>query len=283
LSRTGCVAKQVELHHAEQLWWPERGLRKQDAWDYYAAIASTVLPHLRDRPFTIKQHYNGPRSPYRWLKDKPPEAPVWIPTTEQPAKSRGGQPVRYVLVQDRETLLWLVDFGCVDLHVWTSRIDRPDRPDVVLLDLDPKTATFEAVVETAMLVRQALELLGLDGVPMTTGGKGMHIRIPIARRYTYDQVRAFARIIESTLRRVGGQGVKLDVKMNGHGQQLVAPYSIRPLPSAAVATPLQWEEVNDDLDPTAFTPEFVRERIAQTGDSGAALLRGEQTLPGRLT
>jgi bifunctional non-homologous end joining protein LigD len=272
--------KQIELHHADQLWWPERGLRKQDAWEYYGGIASTVLPHLRDRPFTIKQHYHGPRSPYRWLKDKPPEAPAWVPTTEQPAKSRGGQLVNYVLVQDRETLLWLLDYGCVDLHVWTSRIDRPDKPDVVLLDLDPTTAPFEAVVETALLVREALNLLGLDAVPMTTGGDGMHIRIPIARRHTYDQVRAFARVIESTLNRLGRRGVKLDVKMNGHGQQVVAPYSIRPLPSAAVATPLQWDELEGDLDPAAFTPEIVRERIARTGDVGAALLHGGQTLSG---
>jgi bifunctional non-homologous end joining protein LigD len=274
------VAKQVELHHADQLWWPERGLRKQDAWNYYGAIAPTVLPHLRDRPFTIKQHYNGPRSPYRWLKDKPVEAPAWIPTTQQPARSRGGQLVNYILVQNRGALLWLVDYGCVDLHVWTSRIDRPARPDVVLLDLDPKSAPFEAVVETALLVREALRLLGLDAVPMTTGGDGMHIRIPIARRHTYDQVRAFARIIESTLNRLGRRRVDLDVKMNGHGQQVVAPYSIRPLPSAAVATPLQWDELGDDLDPTAFTPEIVRERIARRGDAGGALLHGEQTLSG---
>ena len=237
-----------------------------------------VVPHLRDRPFTIKQHYNGPRSPFRWIKDKPPEAPEWIPTTAQPAKSRGGALVDYVLVNDRATLLWLVDYGCVDLHVWTSRADRPDRPDVVLLDLDPKGGGFADVARAALLVRDALDALGLEGIPMTTGGDGMHVRVPIARRYTYDDARDFARVIEGTLARVGARGVNLDVKMNGHGQQIVAPYSIRPVPGACVATPLAWAEVDERLDPAAFNPAAVLERVARLGDLAEELLRGRQSL-----
>jgi bifunctional non-homologous end joining protein LigD len=268
----------VELHHPDQQWWPELGLTKRDAFDYYDAIAPTVLPHLRARPFTIKQHYNGPRSPFRWIKDKPPDAPAWIRTTQQPAKSRGGALVNYVVVGDRATLLWLVDYGCVDLHVWTSRIDRPDRPDVVLLDLDPHETTFAAVVEAALLLREALDLLGLAAVPMTTGGDGLHVRVPIERRHTYEEVRDFARTLEATLRRVGATGVKLDVKMNGHGQQVVAPYSIRPLPAAAVAAPLAWDEVTAALDPATFTPAVVLERVAARGDLAEPLLHPRQTL-----
>jgi bifunctional non-homologous end joining protein LigD len=183
-----------------------------------------------------------------------------------------------VLVRDRRTLLWLVDYGSVDLHVWTSRIDRPGRPDVVLLDLDPADAPFPAVVDAALLLGEALAALELDAVPMTTGGEGMHVRVPIARRHTYDEVRAFARVLGDTLRRVGARGVKLDVKMNGHGQQVVAPYSIRPLPTAAVATPLAWDEVEHGLVPEAFTPPIVRERVARLGDLAAPLLHGRQTL-----
>jgi bifunctional non-homologous end joining protein LigD len=269
----------MQVHHPNQLWWPELGLRKLDAIAYYDGIAPVVLPHLRDRPFTIKQHYNGPRSPFRWIKDRPPEAPDWIAVTPQPAKSRGGALVEYVLVPDRETLLWLVDYGCVDLHVWTSRIDRPDRPDVVLLDLDPKDAPFARVAEAARVVRDALEALELESVPMTTGGDGMHVRVPIARRYGYDDVRAFARVFASTLVKLGFDDVKLDVKMNGHGQQVVAPYSIRPLPTAAVATPLAWDEVVSSLAPAAFTPSVVLDRVAEHGDAAERLLHGGQTLP----
>jgi bifunctional non-homologous end joining protein LigD len=187
--------------------------------------------------------------------------------------------VRYVLVDNRPTLLWLVDYGCVDLHVWTSRVDRPERPDVVLLDLDPVDgAPFAAVVRAALVVRDALDALGLVAFPMTTGGDGMHVRVPIARRYSYDDVRDAARVVEGTLARVGERDVKLDVKMNGHGQQIVAPYSIRPLPTAAVATPLEWEEVGERLDPAAFTPRVVLCRVEERGDVFAPLLRLRQSL-----
>ena len=272
-------ARRVELHHPDQLWWPEPGLRKRDGFQYYDAVAPVLLPHLRDRPFTLKQHYNGPRSPFRWIKDKPPEAPEWIRTTPQPAKSRGGALVDYVLVNDHATLLWLVDYGCVDLHVWTARADRPDRPDFVLLDLDPTDAPFSEVARAALLVREMLDALELDSCAMTTGGDGIHVRVPVARRHTtYEDARDFARVVESTLARVGPRGVKVDVKMNGHGQQIVAPYSIRPLPRASVATPLAWDEVGDDLDPGSFTPAVVLERVERSGDLLAPLLRGRQTL-----
>jgi bifunctional non-homologous end joining protein LigD len=113
---------------------------------------------------------------------------------------------------------------------------------------------------------------------MTTGGDGMHVRVPIVRRSTYDDARELARVIAGTLERVGVRGVKLDVKMNGHGQQVVAPYSIRPLPTAAVATPLDWDEVDGTLDPTRFTPKVVLARVAEAGDKAASLLRGRHSV-----
>jgi bifunctional non-homologous end joining protein LigD len=182
-------------------------------------------------------------------------------------------------VDDRATLLWLVDYGCVDLHVWTSRVDRPDRPDVVLLDLDPTDDGFEAVVRAARTVREALDALEVEAVPMTTGGDGMHVRVPIRRQYSYEDARDFARTIGEALSAVGVRGVKVDAKMNGHGQQIVAPYSIRPVPTAAVATPLAWDEVDERLDPNAFTPPVVRERVERHGDLAAPLLRLRQRLP----
>jgi len=186
--------------------------------------------------------------------------------------------VQYVVVDDAAALLWLVDYGCVDLHVWTARVDRPDRPDIALLDLDPKDACFGRVVEAALLLREALAALGLEAVPMTTGGDGMHVRVPIARRHTYEDVRAFAQLMGGTLVRLGIRDVVVDAKMNGHGQQVVAPYSVRPLPTAAVATPLHWDEVRDGLDPAAFVPAVVRERIEAGGDAAMPLLRGRQSL-----
>jgi bifunctional non-homologous end joining protein LigD len=281
----------VEIHHPDQLWWPDEGLRKSDAIEYYRAIAPVLLPHLRRRPLTLKRHYNGPRSPFEWIKDAPPELPDWIPVAPQPAKSRGGGLVRYVVVDSIEALLWLVDWGCIDFHVWTSRADRPDRPNYVLFDLDPAGVALSDVVEAAQLLREALQSLQLESYVKTTGGDGLHVHVPIARRRTHEEARGFARTVAAALVRasrglVTGErspsrrhGVFVDTKMNGHGQQLVCVYSLRPLPGAPVATPVAWDEL-DGLDPAQFTPEAVLERVERHGDLFAPVLSGSQRLPG---
>jgi bifunctional non-homologous end joining protein LigD len=272
----------VELTHLDRVFWPESGLRKRDLVEYYQEIAPVLLPHVRNRPLTIKRHYTVPRGPFEWLKDAPPEAPHWIRTCPQPAKSRGGKLVRYPLVNSQRALLWMVDYGCIDLHVWTSRCDRPEWPDFILLDLDPAgEAGFDDVVRAALLVREALEELGLGSVVRTTGGEGMHVLVPLARRHTHEETRTFARAVGAALVRAHPElGVRVDAKMNGHGQQIVSVYSVRPLPGAPVATPLAWAEVEPGLDPAAFTMEAVLDRVRRLGDVHAPLLRGRQRLPG---
>jgi len=265
------------VHHPDQLWWPDRGLRKRDVVAYYEAITPVMLPHLRDRPLTLKRHYNGPRSPFEWIKDAPPELPDWIPVSPQPAKSRGGALVRYAVVDSPEALLWLVDFGCIDFHVWTARQDRPDRPDYVLFDLDAAGVGFGDVVRAAILLREALATLRLDSFVKTTGGDGLHVHVPIARRYSHADAREFARTVAAALVRASNglvtgersrerrRGVFVDTKMNGHGQQVVCAYSLRPVPGAAVATPVAWGEL-EDLDPRELTPRVVLDRVARHGD-----------------
>jgi bifunctional non-homologous end joining protein LigD len=250
-----------------------------------------LVPHLRNRPFTIKRHYTVPRGPFVWEKDAPPELPDWFPVSPQPAKSRRGALVRYPLVGDDMTLLWMVEYGCVDMHVWTARADRPDRPDHVLFDLDPSPGVgFAEVAEAAHLVREALRLYGLESVPRTTGGEGLHVHVPIARRYDYPEVRRFAGVVAAALVRASGslitdervparrRGVFVDVKMNGHGQQVASVYSVRPLPHAPVSTPLHWDEVTPDLDPTAFTLDAVLDRVQRLGDLAEPLLNRRQHL-----
>ena len=271
-------------------FWPEQGLRKRDLVAYYREVAAVLLPHLRDRPFTMKRHYNGPRSPFEWVKDAPPELPDWIAVSPQPARSRGGQLVRYPLVNDELALLWMVEFGCVDLHVWTSRADLADRPDYVLFDLDPAGVEFADVVRAAHLVREALAALGLESFAKTTGGDGLHVQVPLARGHTYTEARALADVVAGALVRAAGglvtterllarrRGVFVDTKMNGHGQQIVSAYSVRPRPEAAVATPLAWDELDERLDPRDFTIDVVLARVAEHGDLFAPLLRGRQRL-----
>ncbi len=284
----------MEFRHLDRIYWPEAGLTKGDLVEYYRAVAPVLLPHLRGRPFTIKRHYTVPRGPFEWIKDAPPEMPRWIRTCPQPARSRGGALVRYPLVNDVRSLLWMVDYGAVDLHVWTARCDRPDRPDFVLFDLDPAGVELRDVVETALLTRDALKALGLDAYPLTTGGEGLHVRVPLARRHTHAEAREFAVTVGSALVRASRglvtlepkrdrhRGVFVDTKMNGHGQQVVAPYSVRPLPGAPVATPLRWDELDERLDPRSFTMQRVLERVRSEGDLAAPLLAGRQRLASAL-
>jgi bifunctional non-homologous end joining protein LigD len=280
----------VRLTRLDQLWWPELGIRKADVLDYYQQVAPALLPHLRRRPFTIKRHYNGPRSPFAWVKDVPPEAPEWLPTAPLPAKSRGGAIVRYPLIDDELALLWVVDFGAIDLHTWSSRVDRPDRPDWVLFDLDPAGVGFAEVVRAALLLRDALEALGLRSYVKTTGGEGLHVHVPVERRHSYEEAREFCDIVAGALavaadglvtrERVKAKrhGVYVDTKMNGHGQQVVSVYSLRPRPEPAVATPLEWDELHEGLDPAQFTLERVLDRVRRRGDLFAPVLRGGQRL-----
>lgn len=276
--------RDIQLTHLERLYWPEVGLRKRDLVEYYARIAPVLVPHLRDRPFTMKRHFTVPRGPFVWQKDAPPELPAWFAVSPQPAKSRGGGVVRYPLVNDAPALLWMVEYGCIDLHVWPSRADRPDRPTYVLFDLDPSNVPFGDVADAALLLRDALGAMRLDSLVRTTGGEGLHVHVPVERRYTHADTRRFANLVAGALVRASGglitaersrerrHGVYVDTKMNGHGQQIVSVYSVRPLPGAPVSTPLRWEEVNGTLDPRAFTMDVVLERVERDGDVAAPLL-----------
>ena len=280
----------VRLSRLNLPYWPDEHVYKADLVAYYRGVAQVLLPHLRDRPFTIKQHYNGPRSPFRWIKDAPPEMPEWIPVSAQPAKSRRGELVHYPLVNDELALLWMVDFGCIDLHVWTARADRPERPDYVLFDLDPAGVGFADVVRGALLVRDALRAIGLESYATTTGGDGLHVRVPVERRYEHAETREFADVVAGALASMSGglvttersvakrHGVFVDTKMNGHGQQVVSVYSVRPRPGASVATPLRWEELHEELDPRGFTLEAVLERVGREGDVFAPVLSSRQRL-----
>lgn len=263
----------MRFTHLDRVYWPELGATKGDLVEYYRALAPVLIPHLKDRPFTLKQHYSVPRGPYRYIKDAPPELPPVVKRCPQPAKSRRGAIVEYAMVNNRTSLLWMVELGAVDLHVWPSRCDRPERPDYVLFDIDAER-TRDAV-DAALRTKEALDLLGLDSYVRTSGGEGLHVLVPIARRHTHEEARAFANVVAGALRLQKG---RIDTKMIGHGQQVVAGYSVRPLPFAPIATPLRWEEVVPRLDPPEHNLRTVPGRVAEIGDLHEPLLHGRQSL-----
>lgn len=289
--------RSVALSNLEKVFWPAEGITKRDLLTYYRDVAPVLVPHLRRRPFTMKRYPDGWQGRHFFQKNVPSRAPTWLHTAPLPATTREGETrtISYALVDDLLALLWVVNLGCIDLHTWTSRADLPHRPDWVVFDLDPADGTgFEAVCEVALLVREALVLLGLEGFPKTSGAKGMHVLVPLARRHTHDDARRFASIVAAALARAHPglvttewarrkrRGVLIDVHQNGAGRTTASAYSVRPRAGAPVSTPLRWDEVRPGLEPGAFTMDVALERVARHGDLAAGVLTQRQTLTAAL-
>jgi bifunctional non-homologous end joining protein LigD len=286
--------RSLRLGNLDKVFWPDDGITKGDLLAYYRAVAPTVVPHLRQRPFTMKRYPDGIDGEFFFQKDAPTHMPSWIPTRAYRSTSRETREkrtIRYPLVNDDLALLWMVNMGCIDLNTWYSRIDRPDRPDWVLFDLDPSPdCGFGEVVQVTLLVREALSAAGLNGFPKTSGADGMHVLVPIERRYSYDDTRGFAEIVARALAgsyrglvttewtRSKRRGVLIDANQNGEGKTIASVYSVRPHPGAPVSTPLRWDEVREDLDPAGFTMDAVLDRVARLGDLFAGVLVEKQSL-----
>ncbi|MEW6582816.1 MAG: DNA ligase D [Actinomycetota bacterium] len=285
----------LRISRLDKVFWPEEGITKGDLVDYYARVAPVLVPHLRDRPFTMKRYPDGIDGEFFFQKDAPDHMPDWIRTHEVHATTRDTprrrRLIRAPLVDDDLSLLWMVAMGCIDMNAWYSRIDRPDRPDFVLFDLDPAEGTgFRDVVRVALLVREVLDLIGLEGYPKTSGSKGMHVIVPVIRRYAYADTRRFAEVVAGALvrahpdlvttewRKEKRHGVLIDANQNGEGKTIASVYSVRPRPGAPVSTPLTWEEVTEDLDPAAFTMDAVLDRVRRLGDLHAPVLEHGQSL-----
>jgi bifunctional non-homologous end joining protein LigD len=285
----------LKLSNLDKPFWPDEGITKGDLLAYYRAVAPVLVPHLRERPFTMKRYPDGAFGKFFFQKDAPSHMPDWIlrvpmevSTRESPRRRRV---VSFPLVNDELALLWVVNMGCIDLNTWYSRVDKPDRPDFVLFDLDPSPDVgFAETIEVALLVRQALDALGLVGFPKTSGADGMHVLVPVERRYTYDDTREFAEIVARAIAsahrglattewvKSKRRGVLVDWNQNGEGKTIASVYSVRPKPGAPVSTPLRWDEVNATLNPAIYTMDAVRARIEEHGDLFAGVLSTRQSL-----
>jgi bifunctional non-homologous end joining protein LigD len=276
------VQPAVRLSSADRVLFPDDGITKGDVFAYYDSVAPAILPHLRDRPFTLKRYPHGITEDVYFQKQVPRGTPDWIPTRQFTTHPRegGSRRVDFALINSREALLWTVQMNCIDMNAWYSRVDNPGRPDYVVFDLDPPEDPngFEQAIEVAHLVGGLLDEVGLPGYVKTSGADGIHILAPIQRRAGYDQTYAFAeaasRLLESRhpglvttewLKRKRS-GVLVDHRQNGWGKTIASVYSVRPKPGAPVSTPLRWDELTSDVRPTHFTMDVVLERIEKLGD-----------------
>jgi bifunctional non-homologous end joining protein LigD len=285
----------LKLSNLDKPFWPDEGITKGDLLAYYRDVAPVLVPHLKDRPFTMKRYPDGAYGKFFFQKDAPTHIPDWIPTREFTVTTRDSprerRKIRAPLVNDELALLWMVNMGCIDMNTWYSRVDKPNRPDFVLFDLDPSDDVgFKETIQVALLVKQVLDALELESCVKTSGSDGIHVLVPIARRHTFDQTREFCEIVASTLARTHRglvttewtrakrRGVLIDSNQNGEGKTIASVYSVRPRPGAPVSTPLRWDEVNDKLDPREFTMDVVRSRVEEHGDLFEPVLHGRQSL-----
>jgi len=275
----------VRLTNLGKTFWAESDITKRDLLQYYSDVSAELLPHLRDRAMVMKRYPNGAAGKCFFMKRAPSPRPEWIETCA--IEHASGSVIDFPMVQNRASLLWVVNLGCIDLNQWYARCDDVDRPDYVHFDLDPVPgATFPKVLEAALIVRESLESLGMTPLVKTTGSKGVHIYVPIVRGPLQKAVWTFAKALAQELasqhpklltaeykiaKRPRGR-VLVDYNQNAWGRTLASIYSPRPKPRAPVSTPVTWAEVERGFEITDFRMDNVPGRVAELGDLWKALL-----------
>jgi bifunctional non-homologous end joining protein LigD len=276
----------VRLTNLRKVFWANLGITKGDLLQYYLDVSDVLLPHVRDRAMVMKRYPHGAAGDFFFMKRAPAPRPEWI---EICSISHGsGNVIDFPMVQDRASLLWVINLGCIDLNQWYATCDDVDRPDYLHFDLDPGAgATFDKVRETGLVVRDALDALGMPSLVKTTGSKGLHVYVPIVRGPTQKQVWTFAKALAQELalrnpalitaeyrvaKRPHGR-VLVDYNQNAWGRTLASIYSVRPRPDATVSTPVTWKEVEGGVRIEDFTVRNVPKRVAARGDLWKALVQ----------
>jgi bifunctional non-homologous end joining protein LigD len=279
------AGKDVRLTNLRKVFWPESGLTKGDLLQYYADVSDALLPHLRDRAMVMKRYPHGAAGAFFFMKRAPTPRPDWIQICSIEHGSRGV--IDFPMIQDRAALLWVVNLGCIDLNQWYARCDDVNRPDYLHFDLDPGPGVpFERVREAGLVVREALDTLGIRSLVKTTGSKGLHVYVPIVRGPDQKDVWTFAKALAHELavrhremltaeyrvaKRPKGR-VLVDYNQNAWGRTLASIYSVRPTPRATVSTPVSWDEIESGVRIEEFTIENVPARIGARGDLWKPLL-----------
>jgi bifunctional non-homologous end joining protein LigD len=275
----------VHLTNLEKVFWPELGLTKRDLLQYYLDVSQWVLPHVKNRAMVMKRYPNGIHGPFFFMKRAPLPRPDFIPICS--IEHASGNIIGFPVIQHVGSLLWVVNLGCIDLNPWYARCDDVWRPDFLHFDLDPTPETpFERVLETALIVRDALAGLKIKSYAKTTGSRGVHVYIPIVRGPEQKDVWRFAKAFSRELAQRNPQTITaeyrvakrptghvlVDYNQNAWNRTLASVYSVRPQIAATVSTPVSWEEIGRGIKIEEFTMRNVPERLRKLGDLWRPLL-----------
>lgn len=278
--------KGVEISNPEKVLFPGGGVTKRQLARYYADMAGTILPYLKDRPLVMERYPDGIGEDGFYQKESAEYFPDYVHSVTIKNRSEPGS-TRYVLCDNARTLVYLAQLGCITPHAWLSRKDRPDVPDRLIFDLDPSYGDYATVVSTALLLKELLQDAGLTPFVMTTGSRGLHVLAPLQRKYAFDTVRKKAGEIAETAEKLRPDRLTtaarkekragrlyLDIARNAFGQTAVVPYAVRARQNAPVAVPLDWEELaSDPPGPQAYTLENIARRLGQKPDPWQGLQR----------
>lgn len=273
-------AKKVAFTNLDKIFWPDEGFTKGDVVNYYNAVYKYIIPYMKDRPESLFRTPNGIKEMGFFQKDAGLQAPDWVKSIPLYSES-AEKDINYIICNDKPTLLYLANLGCIEMNPWNSRLGSLDNPDYFVMDLDPSEHnTFDQVIETAKVIKAILDKAGAPSFPKTSGASGIHIYVPLGAKYTYDEAKEFAHMIaimaneqlpdftslERSLSKRGKDRIYIDYLQNRKGQTLSCAYSLRPKPGASVSTPLDWKEVKKGLHPTNFTFQNIIKRVEKKGD-----------------
>ena len=278
--------REVRLSNLLKVYWPEEGFTKGDLLTYYFNVSPTMLPHLAERPLTMKRMPNGVGGEFFYEKNAPRHTPEWMHRLPVPAEG-GKKLINYLSVCDVAEMLWVANLGCIEFHPLHARGSDQSHPDYAFFDLDPMHgATWDQVRHVAALVKVVLDRLEIQSFPKTSGATGMQVMIPTGRRHNYDEIRGFVGEVSDLVHRADpesttvewevkkrGPKVFLDVNMNREGANIAAAYSVRPEPGGTVSTPFTWDEL-DDIDPRDWTMGTIFQRIYEVGDPFLEVAQG---------
>jgi bifunctional non-homologous end joining protein LigD len=281
----------LTLTNQQKIYWPDEKITKGDIIKYYNSIYKFIIPHIKDRPQSLRRNPGGITEKGFFQKDASEDTPSWIQTASIRAESVH-KDIDYIICNDKATLMYLNNLGCIELNPWNSRITTLDYPDYLVMDIDPSDKnTFEQVIDVALVIKQILDKAGAVSYCKTSGASGLHVYVPLHAAYTYEQARAFAEVIammtheylpvtttlERSLDKRKGR-IYLDYLQNKRGQTLASVYSVRPVPGATVSTPLAWREVKPGLLPSQFNIHNIVSRVSQQGDLFADVLKAKVNL-----